>query len=132
GLARLIDADPATVARLRASAASLAAAESAASETRTRTAHWRERLTADEVATALEEARRVEGALGFVRPAWWRLRKVLAERYDFAKHAVKPRWTAVLEALQAAYQAESALAKARADSESAWGTAEVGPVLALV
>jgi hypothetical protein len=132
GLARLVQADDATVAALRASVVALDGAATAASEARTRAAHWREPLPAEEVELALAEARRVEGAMGFFRPTWWRLRKVLAQRYDFGKHAVKPGWITVLEWLRAAYQAEAALATARATAAATWGTSELAPVLALV
>ena len=35
-------------------------------------------------------------------PAFWRLRKALRLRYDFAAHAVEPSWVKLLEDLAAA------------------------------
>ena len=32
----------------------------------------------------------------WLRPAWWRLRRILNESYDFRSHVVRPRWSQVL------------------------------------
>jgi hypothetical protein len=64
------------------------------------TKNWRHKLPAEEVKTALEQARSFEGRFfAFLSPAWWRLRSILRQGYDFASHAVRPRWTQVLKAL---------------------------------
>jgi len=61
---------------------------------------WRERLTPEETAAALAEARAVDGRfLSFLSPRWWRLRGVLRRRYDFDRAVVRPGFVAILEAL---------------------------------
>lgn len=78
-----------------------------------KTVHWREKLPPEDTAAALAVAARVSGWLGFLRPDWWRLRKVLRTRYDFSKHAVAPEWGSVLAALDAEHKAAAALAEVR-------------------
>jgi hypothetical protein len=64
------------------------------------TKNWRHKLPAEEVKTALEQARAFEGRFFvFLSPAWWRLRSILQRSYDFTAHAVKPSWTQVLKGL---------------------------------
>ncbi len=61
---------------------------------------WRDKLNADDTSIALDLARALEGSLlRFVKGDYWQLRKTLLARYDFASHAVKPRWTQVLQRL---------------------------------
>jgi hypothetical protein len=74
------------------------------------TGGWHDKLELDETRHALLLAQRLEGsALAVLRPAWWRLRRVLRERYDFARHAVAPRWSLLLAALERELQAQGAL-----------------------
>jgi hypothetical protein len=75
--------------------------------------HWLDKLPPDDTATALALAPRVQGLFGILKPAWWRLRKVLRARYDFAKHAVAPGWEQVLADLAAEHAAAAALAETR-------------------
>lgn len=79
------------------------------------TKHWRTKLPAEEVPSALEQAQALEGKLlSMFKPAWWRLRRVLRERYHFAAHAVRASWTHVLTALDKEYKAAAALKQAEA------------------
>jgi hypothetical protein len=67
---------------------------------------WRQKLPKDEVETALAQAQALSGSLLSVfKPAWWRLRKVLNETYDWSAHQVLPDWVTVLRRLEAEYQA---------------------------
>ncbi|MCO6455463.1 MAG: DNA2/NAM7 family helicase, partial [Pirellulaceae bacterium] len=80
------------------------------------TRHWREKLSASDTAAALEQARRFESAWWApLHPAWWSLRGVLAKSYNFAAHRIRPRWSQVLEELQAEHLA----ARAVRDAETA-------------
>src|SRR5207245_1590684 len=72
------------------------------------------------------------GAFGFFKPSWWRLRKVLASRYDFAAHAVKPSWTRVLDGLRAEYDTAAAVTSAEHDAHERWGTSDVAGLLRTV
>jgi predicted DNA-binding WGR domain protein len=64
------------------------------------TTHWSEKLPADDVASALEQAKELEGKpLSVFKPSWWRLRGVLRRCYRFEAHAVWPRWSHILTAL---------------------------------
>jgi predicted DNA-binding WGR domain protein len=83
---------------------------------------WREKLLPADLATALVQARAFEGkALAWLSPAWWRLRGALGRRYDFAAHAVRPGWTAVLAALEQEYQAGETAEEAVRAAREAFG-----------
>ncbi|MCW1912801.1 WGR domain-containing protein [Luteolibacter sp. GHJ8] len=77
---------------------------------RAKTVNWRDKLTAEDTASARALEPNVRGFLKFLNPAWWRLRKVLASRYDFSKHAVAPSWEQVLSDLAAEHAAAAAYA----------------------
>lgn len=82
------------------------------------TAGWKSPIGADEVTTALAQARRFEGSLllrifGWMSPGWWRLRRVLNASFDFASKAVPPAWSEVLERLKAKYDAEASVEEVR-------------------
>ena len=84
----------AAVQRLRRGEQALAAA-------REPTAGWNHKLPPAEVALALEQARSFEHSTApWLHWAWWRLRSVLNRCYDFRAHAVRPRWTQILTALE--------------------------------
>ena len=54
-----------------------------------KTAGWREPLSPDDTENALVQARSSENSIfRFLQPAFWRLKKTLAARYDFSRHAV--------------------------------------------
>ncbi len=67
---------------------------------------WREKLSPDDVETALAQARLFNGRMfAFLQPAWWRLRGVLHRAYDFSKHKVRPSWVRILDQLRDEHQA---------------------------
>jgi predicted DNA-binding WGR domain protein len=70
---------------------------------------WRQKLEPRDLETALAQARTLTGLFKFFKPEFWRLRRVLGERYDFRQHAIAPGWVQVLEGLQAEYTAAAAL-----------------------
>ena len=90
-----------------------ASARAALAQAQQATKHWTNKLPADEVQIALDQAKGLEGKLlSMLNPAWWRLRKALKSRYNFAAHAVKPRWSQVLLGLDSEYKTAAALAQA--------------------
>ncbi len=98
----------------------------AASKAKAKTVHWRQKLPADETQTALEQARKFQGSfLGIFNPAWWRLRRVLRERYDFNQHAVKPGWVQILEELAREWQTAEELEANRAAARVDYGKEEL-------
>jgi len=71
---------------------------------------WKRRLSPADLRDVLALARSLEGRFGnLFRPSWWRLRRVMYEHYDLAKHVVPPSWVAVLEGLEREQAAEAAL-----------------------
>jgi len=87
-----------------------------------RTKHWREKLPADEAQNALAQARGWQGSfVASLSPGWWRLRRVLNERYDFKQHAVKPTWVKILEDLVAEWKALDEVQSAAAESRNQYG-----------
>ena len=83
-------------------------------EARTATAAWRQKLPAAEVPVAAEQAKGFERSFfAWLQPAWWRLRRILNESYDFRRHVVRPRWSHVLGALQKEYDELAVLDRQR-------------------
>jgi hypothetical protein len=86
------------------------------------TTKWRSKLSAEDTHTALEQARAWQGKLfAWLSPAWWRLRKVLNEAYDFKAHAVRPTWTQVLLALNDEYVAQKEVEQCIAATKAQFG-----------
>ncbi|MBX7207638.1 MAG: DUF4011 domain-containing protein [Verrucomicrobiaceae bacterium] len=103
----LLDANSSTSGAFAKLCADYAKKRKALEVAQKKTANWREKLPADETASALSQAEKLQGFLAFLNPAWWRLRKVLNASYDFSKHAVKPTWTKVLSELAAEHAAKA-------------------------
>lgn len=111
-------------ADLAARTAALAAATNA-------TTNWRDKLAPADTDAALLLARELEPSLlRWLQPRWWRLRGELQRRYDFGKHAVRPDYRQVLEALATEHAAASALAAADADSRQRYGVSDMDGFLA--
>ena len=91
-----------------------------------KTKHWHEKLPADEAQNALAQARGWQGSfLAWLNPGWWRLRRVLNERYDFKQHAVKPTWVKILEDLVAEWKASESVQSAREESQKQYGAEDL-------
>ena len=76
------------------------------------TKNWKEKLPQAESRSALEQAAKLKGAMAFLKPAYWRLRKILNLRYDFSAHVVKPGWVQILTDLDSEWKASDAYHKA--------------------
>ena len=73
-------------------------------------AAWRKKLLAAEVPAALQQARLFEQShFSWLRPGWWRLRRILKNAYDFRAHVIRPTWSQVLDSLQKEYEQTAAL-----------------------
>lgn len=85
------------------------------------TVGWREKLGPKDTEAALGQAREAQGGLGFLKPQWWRLRRLLGERFDFRSSAVRPTWVQVLEWLMEEHCAEAAVREGEERIESRFG-----------
>jgi predicted DNA-binding WGR domain protein len=103
----LLDANSSTSGAFAKLCADYAKKRKALDAAQKKTTNWREKLPADETASALAQAEKLQGFFSFLNPAWWRLRKVLNTSYDFSKHAVKPTWVKVLSELAAEHAANA-------------------------
>jgi predicted DNA-binding WGR domain protein len=78
---------------------------------------WLNPLSREDLAPALEQARRLEGRLlAFLNPRWWHLRKLMRAGYDFATHAIAPTWSHALGLLESRYSTEEALTRFERDT----------------
>ncbi|NEX93427.1 DUF4011 domain-containing protein [Caulobacter sp. 17J65-9] len=103
--------DPATqpARDLRAACADLERLSDRVEQAAKATVHWLDKLSAQDTAAALDMARQDEGSpLRLFKPGWWRLGKELKRRYDFGKHAVKPKLATILAELSAEHDATAA------------------------
>ena len=116
--------DPASRAseRLRERAAEWRRRGSTLEQARGETRAWRAKLDRRDLQAALEQARALaRDPLRLFKGAYWRLRRVLQERYDFAQHAIPPSWLQVLQGLEAEYTAVDALAALEAELQAEYG-----------
>src|SRR5206468_4103369 len=68
-----------------------------------------EPLPADDTQNALAQALAFEKSIfRFFQLAFWRMKRTLQDRYDFAQHAVAPSWSKILRELAAQHDAQSA------------------------
>jgi superfamily I DNA and/or RNA helicase/predicted DNA-binding WGR domain protein len=65
---------------------------------------WKNKMSEQDVNTALRIAEKNEGAFfGFLNGDWRKLKKQLQESYDFSRHQVKPKYVQLLQQLQQEY-----------------------------
>lgn len=108
----------------------LASHEQALAKAQEATANWRDKLTPGDTIAALDLAGRLEGSLlRWLQPAWWRMRGEMQRRYDFSRHAVRPNYRQVLEALAAEHAAQAKLAVFAAASQQQYGVSDMQPFL---
>ena len=126
GLLDLLEADGAASQELRRKVADRREQEQALEKARGNTRAWRDKLQPADLALALEQARAMGSSpLRFFSGAYWQLRRVLKERYDFAQHAIRPSWVFVLEALQTEYGATERLEGFDRRAREQYGTASL-------
>ena len=71
---------------------------------------WRNKLARVDTQEALAVAPTFErGLTRFLRPAYWRLRKLLLGAYNFDFHAVRPTWSRILKSLNDEYDLQDRL-----------------------
>lgn len=70
------------------------------------TVNWKQKLPANEARAALEQSRNLQSGLAFLKPSYWKLRKVLNARYDFSAHAIAPGWIQILTDLNQEWTAQ--------------------------
>lgn len=93
---------------------------------------WRKPLEPADTAAALDLARDKEGSFFAIFSVAWRtLKSTVAQRYDFASHAVKPKITAVLDTLAALHSARAETTAARSALEQRLGTPDLAKLLEL-
>src|SRR4030095_3956727 len=93
---------------------------------REKTGAWRELLSADDTENALVLAQGFEKSIfRFLKPAFWRLKKTLQERYDFSRHAVAPAWTKILGDLSALHKAQAESQTLRQQAAADWRVEDV-------
>ncbi|MFO1514192.1 MAG: WGR domain-containing protein [Verrucomicrobiota bacterium] len=86
-----------------------------------KTAAWREPLTPDDTENALAQVRAFEKSIfRFLQPSFYRLKKTLQVRYDFAQHAVPPAWSKILGDLAAQHKALAECQAAQQQAASEW------------
>ncbi|MBE2213010.1 MAG: WGR domain-containing protein [Opitutaceae bacterium] len=101
------------------------AAEKHLEKCRAATVNWRDKLPLQDTLAAHALALKVEDSLvRWFQPAFWRLRGVMRTRYDFAKHAVPPKWSNLLDALHAEHLAAAKVDESRQHVASALGDLE--------
>lgn len=98
-----------------------------------KTKHWREPLAPDDTENALVMAHSFENSfLRFLKPAYWRLKKMLAVRYDFSQHTVCPSMTKILGGLSAQHQARAGFEAVCARAAKQWQIEDAQAYLSLV
>ena len=128
----LLDPLSAASQGLQKDVARLATLEAAEEQAMKAASGWSDPLDPVDTQTALELARSKEGSLfGFLSGPWRDLKATVATRYDLASHAVKPKITAVLEALKDRHEAQAATARERAEIEQRLGTQDLAALLQL-
>lgn len=72
--------------------------------------HWKNKLSAQDLSTALAITQKNEGSFfSFLNGSWNRLKKQLRDSYDFSQHQVKPSFASILTQLQGEYDAANSL-----------------------
>ena len=96
--------------------------QAALEKARAATTHWRKKLSSTDTTAALTQAQAFEKSfLRWLQPAFWRLRRLLNESYDFSQHAVLPAWTQVLTLLTAEHTATESEAGAKLAVQETFG-----------
>lgn len=88
--------------------------------------YWRTKFSEQDTLNALALASTSESAfLGFLNSNWRKLKKQLQQCYDFSKHHVRPRYSAVLEQLKLEYEALRAFSQTKEGLQLRFGTQDI-------
>ena len=91
-----------------------------------KTIHWRTKLTPRDAETALAQATKFSNSsLNFLKPEWWRLRRVLRERYDFSQTPIEPAWTQILLELVEEWKVVARLENLSTEAQRQLGTGDI-------
>ncbi len=83
---------------------------------RSKTKEWRQKISPEELPAALAQAEAFENDMfAWLKPSWWRLRRVLKRAYDFRSHVVRPSWKQVLTTLKKEYSVSANLDRKQRD-----------------
>ena len=133
GLLSLIDATSSAYGHLQKELKRLGKKAKALQTAREKAGSWREPLPASDLSAPMELARRFSGMIfRFLFPSFWRLRRILRSRYDFAAAVLPPSYVQVLEQLQAQYDAEADVAEFETELAEDLGVKELTPVQDIV
>ena len=87
----LLDPDCQTARQFAEAEQTFRRQQEAVAQARQATGAWRHKLPAAEVPVAIAQAKTFEQTFfAWLRPAWWRLRRILNSSYDFRSHVVRP------------------------------------------
>lgn len=104
-LLQLLDAESTLARNFQRQLRSLEKCDAAIDAAAEKNKGWIRKLSSDDTRAALALSREFEGKFfSFLRPAWWRLRRILKSSYEFSEHAVVPSWGQVLEHLDAEHE----------------------------
>jgi len=133
GLLALLDEGNELYQRFRQKIGAIAAKASAAASAAAASAGWRSPIGRTDLAPVFDLARRWQGKLfRFLFPSFWRLRRIVRERFDFGALLVPPSYVDVLGKLQARYEAEDVLAAAKQEVARELGVDDLDATQSLV
>ncbi len=114
-------------------AGELDASALALTKAKQKTVAWKEPLSRDDTQNALAQAESFEHSIfRLLQPAFWRLKKTLRCRYDFAQHAVSPTWSKILKELAAQHEAQANFENACQLAQVEWQSDNVQEFRSLV
>jgi hypothetical protein len=119
GLAGLLEPGSEAATAYRAAAALVEQRERTLAELSERARGWRDPLVPDDASRALVLARKYESGFisrltRWISPGWWKLRRLLASRFDVSTRAVLGDWSDIVGALVAKHRGSAEVDDARA------------------
>ena len=99
-LLELLDPETETAKGFATRLKKLGRSDRAVAKAQQATVHWKQKLSSEDTRLAIVRARQFERSLLCVfKPSWWRMRRILNAHYEFSAHAMKPKWSHVLQQL---------------------------------
>lgn len=125
GLLALVDPESPASQALETEVRAMRERRASAEKARAANDGWHTKLDARETDIALQRARAFsQSPMRFFSPSFWQLRRTVAERYDFARHAVRPGMVDVLESLKAEHGSQETVASAESAFSGRYGGPE--------